>query len=192
MLCEKYKLDEFELKNTYLAKLKEEKEKRKRRRLLDRGFRPPQPPDEEGGEAPPDPEIEDDPEDFEREVHEREVMKSIYDNIKGYVIDGNWRDLPEGTIAHPNLHELLFESRRVPEVVIIMKCKEKATFDRCIDRQSIRDAFDKLIEAREAEKAKVRAELRAEYEKTLRPQPNEDGTFDDITDEERKTEDEIQ
>lgn len=116
----------------------------------------------------------------------------LYDNQKGYVIDGNWRDLPEGAIAHPNLHELLFESRRVPEVVIIMKCKEKATFDRCIDRQTIREAFDKLIEAREAEKAKVRAELRAEYEKTLRPQPNEDGTMEEIPEEEIKSEEEIQ
>lgn len=71
MLCDKYKIDEFELKNSYLATLKEEKEKRKRRRLLDRGFRPPQPADEETGEVPPDPEIEEDPEDFEREVHER-------------------------------------------------------------------------------------------------------------------------
>ena len=79
MLCEKFKLDEFELKNEYLKKLKEEKEKRKRARLLNRGFRPPPPPEEEGGESPPDPEIEDDPEDFDREGHERAVMKMIYE-----------------------------------------------------------------------------------------------------------------
>lgn len=133
MLCQKYKLEEFELKKSYLAKLKEEKDSRKRRRLLDRGFRPPQPPEEEGGESPPDPEIEEDPEDFEKEVHERQVMKMIYENNKGYIIDGNWRDIPEGTI-NQTFQDLLFESRRVPEVVIILKCKEKATFDRCIDR----------------------------------------------------------
>jgi hypothetical protein len=62
------------LKESYLVKLKEEKEKRKRRRLLNRGFRPLQPPDEEGGEPPLDPEIEDDPDDFDKEAHEREVM----------------------------------------------------------------------------------------------------------------------
>ena len=99
MLCEKYKLEEFNLKEEYLNKLKEEKEKRKRRRLLDRGFRPPQPAEEEGMEPPPDPEIEEDPEDFDRETHEREVMKIIYDNSKGYVIDGTWRDLPEGAVS---------------------------------------------------------------------------------------------
>jgi hypothetical protein len=67
--------------------------------LLDRGFRPPQPPEEEGMEPPPDPEIEEDPDDFEKEAHEREVMKMIYNNQKGYVIDGSWRDLPEGAVS---------------------------------------------------------------------------------------------
>lgn len=46
-LCEKFKLEELLLKDTYLAKLKEEKEKRKRTRLLNRGFRPPLPAEEE-------------------------------------------------------------------------------------------------------------------------------------------------
>lgn len=83
MLCEKFKLEEFELKTEYLKKLKEEKEKRKRARLLNRGFRPPPPADEETGEVPPDPEIEDDPEDFDKEGHERQVMKLIYEQKRG-------------------------------------------------------------------------------------------------------------
>jgi hypothetical protein len=99
MLCEKFKLDEFVLKEQYLAKLKEEKDKRKRRRLLDRGFRPPLPPDEEGGPIPPDPEIEDDPDEFEKEAHEREVMKQIFNSHNGYVIDGTWADLPEESVG---------------------------------------------------------------------------------------------
>ncbi len=99
MLSEKFKLPELNLREAYLAKLKEEKEIRKRRRLLDRGFRPPQPADEDTGEVPPDPEIEEDPEDFDRETHEREVMKMIYDNSQGYIIDSTWRDLPEGAVA---------------------------------------------------------------------------------------------
>jgi hypothetical protein len=41
MLCDKYKLSEFKLKDEFLAKMKSEKEIRKRRRLLDRGFVPP-------------------------------------------------------------------------------------------------------------------------------------------------------
>jgi len=50
-------------------------------------------------EPPPDPEIEEDPDDFDKEGHEREVMKMIYDSNKGYVIDGSWRKLPEGAIG---------------------------------------------------------------------------------------------
>lgn len=161
MLCEKYKLEEFELKKSYLSKLDEEKEKRKRRRLLDRGFGKPGEPDEDGV-IPPDPEIEAEADDFEFNVHEREVMQMIYDNQKGYVIDGCWRDLPEGKVTQP-LQELLFESRRVPEIVIILKCKEKATFDRIIDRESIRAAFNQKMEARENERRKVREEERRAY-----------------------------
>ncbi len=110
-------------------------------------------------EPPPDPEIEEDPEDFDREAHEREVLRSIFDNSKGYVIDGTWRDLPEGAVASP-LQELLFESRRVPEIVIILKCKEKSTFDRIIDRESIRAEYNKQMEARDTERKRVREEER--------------------------------
>lgn len=98
MMCEKYKLNELELKKEYLKKLHEEKEKRKRSRLLNRGFRPPLPAEEEGMDSPPDPEIEDDPEDFDKEAHERDVMKQIFNSVKGYVIDGTWRDIPEGAV----------------------------------------------------------------------------------------------
>src|SRR5689334_6057944 len=99
MLCEKYKLDDLVLKDEYLKILRAEKEKRKRARLLNRGFRPPLPAEEEGAEPPPDPEIEDDPEDFAKEEHEREVMKMSYNAGKGLVINGTWTDFPEDTVG---------------------------------------------------------------------------------------------
>lgn len=40
-LCEKYKLDDLCLKEAFHSKTNEEKEKRARRKLLDRGFKPP-------------------------------------------------------------------------------------------------------------------------------------------------------
>ena len=48
-------------------------EQRKRLRLLQRGFKAP-PPVEQGEEPEPDAEIEDDPEEFDRTEHERELM----------------------------------------------------------------------------------------------------------------------
>lgn len=161
MLCDKYKLEEFNLKERFLEALKEEKEKRKRRRLLDRGFRPPPPVEEEGEAPPPDPEIEDDPEDFDKEGHEREVMKKILDSSKGLVIDGTWADLPEDSGIGQPLQDLLFESRRMPEIVILLKCKEQSTFKRMIDEQSIKDEYERLMEERAERKRKQREEDRA-------------------------------
>jgi len=66
------------------------------------------------------------------------------------VIDGNWTTLPEGSIE-TNLDKLLTDSRRAPEIVIVLKCKEKSTFDRCIDDKKIRDEYEADKKKREAE-----------------------------------------
>jgi hypothetical protein len=89
-------------------------------------------------------------------------MKMIYDNSKGYIIDGSWRELPEGAVMQP-VQDIMFGARRVPEVVIILKCKEKATFDRLINREAIRAEFNRLIELREAEKKRLRDQDREAY-----------------------------
>lgn len=173
MLCEKFKLESFELKKRFLAKLAEEKQKRVRSRLLNRGFRPPLPAEEEGQAPPPDPEIEDDPEDFNKEEHEREVMKMIFDSNKGYVIDGCWRELPEGAVGQ-NLQDLLFESRRVPEIVIILKCKEAQTFKRIIKHEEIKNEFKRLMEVRAENRRKAREADRLEKIKELNDKPDEE------------------
>lgn len=72
-LCDKFKIDSLKLLPAYLEALQTEKNKRERTRLLARGFRP-LPEAEEGEEEPVDPEIVEDPEDFDRAVHEREVL----------------------------------------------------------------------------------------------------------------------
>lgn len=86
MLCEKYKLEELCLKEAFHSKTAEEKEKRARRKLLDRGFKPPVV--DEDGNVVPDEEGED--EEFDKEAHERDLMKMILDAGKGLVIDGTW------------------------------------------------------------------------------------------------------
>jgi hypothetical protein len=104
-----------------------EKEIRKRRRLLTRGFRP-LPPAEE------DAEIEDDPEDFDKSLHEQELARKVLDCNKGLVIDGTWNKFSpelENTLVANNFDpycDLLINSRRVPEVFIILKCDEANTF----------------------------------------------------------------
>jgi hypothetical protein len=58
----------------------------------------------------------------------------------------------------------LFESRRVPEIVIMLKCKEKSTFDRMIDYEKIKCKYEGLMEAR-AEEAKKKREADREEER---------------------------
>jgi hypothetical protein len=147
LLCERYKLESFNLKDEFLKKLKAEKEIRKRRRLLDRGFKAPEPA-EEGEEAPPDAEIEDDPEDFDKEAHEREILRQILDANKGLIIDGTWNGFPEETVQAADaagFANLLIESRVAPELVITLKCKEEAAFARLIDTNAIKQEFERLM-----------------------------------------------
>jgi len=162
MLCEKYKLEEFNLKEEFLKKLAEEKNVRKRRRLLDRGFKPPEPAEEEGMAPPPDPEIENDPEDFDLASHEREVLQKILDSNKGLVIDGTWIDLPEESVSQ-GLAELLFESRRVPEIVIMLQCKEESFKARPTikaELDALKEKFEELMKERDEARQKLREEDR--------------------------------
>lgn len=152
MLCAKYKLEELELKDAFLAKLKSEKEKRRRARHLKRGFAP-LPEEEEDVdreaadyEAPRDAALDEEEEDFDKEAHEKEVMKSLFDSSKGLVIDGNWSSLPEETVDQPGvtlpLEQLLLDSRRMPEVIVVLKTKLEKTQGRCMDTDAITAKFD--------------------------------------------------
>lgn len=78
MLCDKFKLEEFELQKEFLEKIKVEKEKRQRLRLLQRGYKA-MPIDEETGLPEADPEIIDDPAEFTDEIdlHEKRFMSEI-------------------------------------------------------------------------------------------------------------------
>jgi adenylate/nucleoside-diphosphate kinase len=64
LLAKKFKIDSLELKSAFLSLMKSEKQKRKRARLLARGFKEPAPVEDEEAEPEPDAEIEDDPAEF--------------------------------------------------------------------------------------------------------------------------------
>jgi adenylate/nucleoside-diphosphate kinase len=169
-LCNKYKLEELCLKDEFLAKMASEKETRKRRRLLDRGFRPPAPAEEppEDGALPswpwPDPEIDDDPEDFDKEAHERELLKMVCKKDKGLIVDGTWGGFPEETVAAVDaagFANLLYESRRAPELVVILRCEEATAFARMIDADATKAKYEEQMKELTEGMAKARAEDRA-------------------------------
>jgi len=56
----------------------------------------------------------------------------ILPSNKSLVFDGNWNGLPEDTVAQP-LHELMLEGRRVPEIIIVLRCSMDSTKERCLD-----------------------------------------------------------
>lgn len=155
-ICDKYKVTELKLAQEFLAKMASEKDIRKRRRLLDRGFRPP-PPVEEGEEPAVDEEIENEPEDFVKEDHEKELIKIICPSEKSLIIDGTWNGFPEDAVSAVDagaFAALITDSRRVPELVIMLKCEEQSAFDRLIDDEATKAEFDKLMQARTEAKAK--------------------------------------
>lgn len=175
MLAEKYKLEQLGLRDAFLAKAATEREARKRRRLLDRGFKPPLPAEDGDGEEgaggpPPDPEIEDDPEDFDNTV---ELLRMVTDASKGVVVDGTWQGgWPEqlrgadGTVVQaaytpPESKDdgekycgLLCDARRPPEIVIMLRCSEPSAFERMIDAAAIKREYDRLMKEREDKRTK--------------------------------------
>ena len=167
-LCEKFKLDEFLLKKQFVQKQNEEKEKRKRARLLNKGFAPPAGFDEETGKAIPDPDVENEPESFSQEENDIEIMRSLMDANKGLIIDGSWRKMSEEDKMDAEAFEkLLVGSRRMPEIVVILRCSEESTHKRLIDFKAIKAEYDRLMEIRATERARVRAEERKKEEDRL-------------------------
>lgn len=110
-------------------------------------------------------------------------MQQILNSKQGLVIDGTWTTVPEEHES-PNLFELLETARRLPEVVVVLKCKEPATIERCLDKDAIKAEFDKLM--------KERAELREKERKEAREAKLEEIRAEQEGSEEPKTEEEIE
>jgi hypothetical protein len=86
----------------------------------------------------------------------------------------------------------------VPEIVIILKCKEQSTFKRLIDVDSIKAEYDKLMEARATERTKLRIEdrekqlesLKSDEEKTPEEIQAEMAAWEESRDQEEETNEE--
>jgi len=80
------------------------------------------------------------------------------DSNKGLIIDGTWNNFPEDSVAGaPNpdgasFSNLLIESRRPPEVFIVLKCSEPSSIERIIEKKKINELFKKQMEEREEKK----------------------------------------
>jgi hypothetical protein len=110
---------------------------------------------EEGGTyPPPDPAIEEDPEDFDKEANEKLLIQTILESQKGLIIDGTWNGFPEDLLTSTEggaFGRLLTDSRRAPELVIVLRNNENSAFKRMIDDKAIKDKFDELMRKRKEE-----------------------------------------
>ena len=76
-------------------------------------------------------------------------------------MDGCWR--PKGEDAEYTLPDLLKNSRRMPEIVIVLKCKEEVSIKRNFAdiEEELKAEFERLMEERETNRVKKREEDRA-------------------------------
>ena len=86
-------------------------------------------------------------------------MQLILDANRGLIIDGNWTTAPEEqALSGDAFVEVLAAARRMPEIVVTLKCKEPASAERTIDYAAIEAEFDRLNEERKQAAEDKRAE----------------------------------
>ena len=86
----------------------------------------------------------------------------MLDCKKGLIIDGNWR--PKGEDAEYQLPDLLKNARRMPEIVVILKCKEEVSVKRNLDdcEEELKAEFEQKMKEREENKVKARQQAKEE------------------------------
>ena len=84
-------------------------------------------------------------------------MKEVMDASKGFIIDGNWTTIPDEAVSAP-LTDILLDARRMPEMYIVLRCKEETTFKRCMDEEVTKKKFDEI-------EKKIKKEIADETEK---------------------------
>lgn len=110
---------------------------------------------------PVDAEIVEDPEEFDKAAQDITDITSIIPAKKGLIMDGNWR--PKGEDADYAIPDLLKNARRMPEIVIVLKCKEDVSIKRHMAdiEDDLKAEFERLMEEREQNRVKKREEDRA-------------------------------
>ena len=176
LLCEKFKLESLELLPEFEKKQAEELKSRQRKRLLERGFKGIPEPEDEDAEPEVDTEIVEDPEEFDKAEQDVKDLRDIISVSKGLVIDGTWR--PSGEDAEYVIPDLLKNARRMPEIVVVLKCKEEVSIKRNLSdcEEDLKAEFKRRMEKREADRVKAREEAREEKVKEL-----EEGDYEEMT-----------
>ena len=168
VLSEKYQLPVRNLRDEFVESVQQTKRERLKKRILRVGFKAPDAFDDDEDEynielpdPGEDPEVMDEAEDFDRDRHEYESMRSLLNGKDAAIMNGNWYDVDEDTVGQ-GMVDILFEGRRLPEVVILLQVDEVQMLTREFDESVIQRRYEDLMEERRRERAEAKERERQE------------------------------
>lgn len=185
LVSENYQIESLALKNQYLNIVNQETFKRRKARLLRKGFTPREETEDPYDPLNDDPEIIEEDEEFNQALHEQNLMKNLLNGENPLVVNSRWFEVEEDKVSQ-NLTDLLFEARRLPEIAFILKASEESIIKRLLDTVGIEAQYNNIIEQRRLEKLRAKEEAREEK----RRQREEAGEEDLGEEEEEVEEDE--
>ncbi|CAD8103243.1 unnamed protein product [Paramecium sonneborni] len=151
-----YKLPVLDLKDNLIQNLEINKKNRQLNRYYMKGFKPKE-LDADGKEIP-DPEITEDPADFDRKAHEIDVLNKILD-CGGVIINANFFDVSEELVSTP-IVDLLVEAKKLPEYVILLKIEPENFIKRNFNSKFIEDEYQMKMEELRQKRYQERVEAR--------------------------------
>jgi len=136
-------------------------------------------PEQDDPDAPPeiDEEIVNDPEDFEKNDQDVKDIRDVINTNKGIILDGNWHapikddfgfeeegEAQEAVEVEYVLPDLLKQARRMPEIVVILRCKEDAAIKRNFedDEEKLKAMLEEELAKREKKRVDEREKGRQE------------------------------
>ena len=101
--------------------------------------------------------LDEEGEDYNAVDNDKAIFRSLFNPLSPTIYDATWNGLEE-KISTPFI-DLLTESRRVPNVMIVLKVNLKSIMDRLFDMEEIEVKYDKMYKESQAKRKQREEEL---------------------------------
>ena len=101
--------------------------------------------------------LDEEGEEYNAVDNDKAIFKSLFNPLSPTIYDASWNGLEE-KISTPFI-DLLSESRRVPNVMIVLKVTLKSIMDRLFDMEEIEVKYDKMFKESQAKRKQREEEL---------------------------------
>ena len=101
--------------------------------------------------------LDEEGEDYNAVDNDKAIFKSLFNPLSPTIYDASWNGLEE-KIATPFI-DLLSDSRRVPNVMVVLKVTLKSIMDRLFDMEEIEVKYDKMYKESQAKRDQREKEL---------------------------------